>query len=106
MRHGRKYQLIGLALQFLICGWMAFGLKPEAKADQESRLAVLENRSDAIDAHLRSTDDSVTRLWSTVELQGNQLSEMQGEERAAFAILTLLTAGNFVVLVGKRKRDQ
>jgi hypothetical protein len=95
----------GWILQALICGFMAFGPKP-ALADTSSRIAVLETRSDQIDQHLTSTDSSVQRLWVTVEAQGNQQAEMQGEERAAFGILTLLTAGNFVVQIRSRRKEQ
>lgn len=86
---------------------LAMALHPlRVKAQAESsRVAVLESRSDQIDAHLRSTDATVQRLWDTVNAQGLQLSEMQGEERAAFAIITLLTAGNFVVQLGRRRKE-
>ena len=71
---------------------------------QDTRTAVLETRANQIDQHVASTDASVQRLSDTVEIQREQLSEMQGEERAAFALLTLLTAGNFVVQVTRKRQ--
>lgn len=105
MMRAAKWQTLSWLAQLLLCGWMAFGSKPQAHADQGTDIAVLQNRDNQIDAHLQSTDGQVSQLWTLVRDQGNQLSEMEGEERAAFAVLTLLTASNFVVQVSGRKKS-
>ena len=89
--------------QVTVCLWMAFGPKPGMGAQDGPRVAVLETRANQLDTHLIATDVSVQKLWDTVNTQGTTLAEMQGEERAAFAILTLLTAGNFVIQLRSRK---
>lgn len=90
----------------ILCIVMAAGWWPRAHAqdrDQE-RLAVLETRANQIDAHLSTTDATVARLSASVESQGNQISEMIGEMRMAFAALGLLTGGNFFFQVQKGKK--
>lgn len=101
----KRWDLFYLLLSCAVGSFMVFGQKPVAYASDDSRVAVLQTRADQIDQHVHATDESVQRLWDTIQAQGRDLSEMQGEERAAFAILTLLTAGNFVVQIGRRKKE-
>lgn len=87
-----------------ICLWLALGPKPtvHAQADVGSQLAVHKERLDSIDKHLQNSDAITDRLWTTVNAQGNAISEMQGEERVFFLILTLVTGGNFYFQVRKK----
>lgn len=90
----------------LLCFAMAAAPQPLAHAEDrdQERLAVLETRANQIDNHLSTTDATVTRLTASVESQGNQISEMIGEMRMAFAALGLLTGGNFFFQVRKGKK--
>lgn len=99
----RRWEVISNLVTIAVCAVMWFATAKQVRADESSRLAVLQTRADQIDTHLKTTDASVDRLWVTVENQGLQLSGMQGEERAAFAFLGLITTGNFIVQIRRRK---
>lgn len=90
-----------------ICLWMCIGPKPAASAQNapDSRIAVLETRANEIEQHLRNTDTIEDRLWTAVNAQSHDIAEMQGEERAGFGFLTLLTGCTFVFQIRKKKAE-
>ena len=101
VRAVRRVALTTHLAALILCAWLAFGPKPAVQA-QSAEDRVQDTKIQQIDQHLSSSDATVDRLWTQVNAQGNAISEMQGEERIFFAILTLLTGGNFVFQV-KRK---
>jgi len=85
---------------------MAFGSKPSARGETDnSRIAVLENRANQIDAHLNSTDAFVQKISDAEAEQGREIAEMQGEERMAFGGLGLLVSVNLIVVVKRPKKE-
>lgn len=89
------------SIAILVCLWM-FATRGHAD-DSHVRVAVLEQRSDALDRHLQSTDDTVSRLAVKVDSLSADMSEMHGEERVAWGVITLLCGGTLLVQIrGKR----
>lgn len=88
------------ALALFLCLWM---FATRGHASESIDVAVLKNRADAIDHHLQTTDATVDRLWQTVNALQADMSEMHGEERVAWGVITLLCSGSIVVqLVGRK----
>ena len=83
-----------------ICILMALQGKPPANGQTVQDTEIKE-----LNGHLEHTDvivaDGQKRLRD-IELQ---MAEMQGEERAAFLILGLLTSGSLALQIKVRKRD-
>lgn len=90
--------LYGLAL---LVG-MGMATRP-MHGDEHADVAVLQSRSDAIDKHLQSTDFNADRMAQKVAELSSSLSEMQGEERVAWAVISVLCGSSLVVQFrGKR----
>lgn len=64
--------------------------------------AVQDSSIASINKHLEHTDSQVDRAETRLQATESQLSEMQGEERIAFAVLTLLTGGSIAFQVKLR----
>lgn len=88
------------SITILVCLWM-FATRGHAD-DSHVRVAVLEQRSDAQDRHLQNTDDTVGRLAAKVDSLSADMSEMHGEERIAWGVITLLCGGTLAAQVRKK----
>lgn len=87
-----------------LCLWMTAAPKPPVYAQAVSAEDQVQNtKIEEINKHLESSDGVVDRLVTQVNAQGDALSELEGEERIFFAILTLITGGNFVFQAKGRK---
>lgn len=111
--HHRRHVNIAILLEVLtliLIGSM-FALKLHGQSrnsweDQRTRenVAVLTTRANEIDEHLRATDADVTALTLRMNQMDKDFSEKTGEERAAWAILGLLSSGTLAVQIkGKPK---
>jgi len=98
-RHDLIVLLEALGILFGLAMLATRGHADDAHVD----IAVLKNRTDQIDRHLQSTDDSVARLWVQQNQLAADVSEMHGEERVAWGVITLLCGGTLVVQVRGKK---
>lgn len=99
------------AIALLLSLWMACGLRGQAQTESpDSRIAVLENRSDAIDRHLQNTDAIEDRLMTQLNAQSQQLSEMEGEYQVekwiAWGIISLLSGSSLIVQLRSRPKKE
>lgn len=107
-RASRRWMIVLEAAALAIAILMAFGPSlwgqdRDYRRDSSSRIAVLENRSDAIDRHVDNTDSIQQKLTARVDAMGNELSEIEGEERIAGGLLAALLGGSlFLQVKGKR----
>jgi len=88
------------ATALVVCLVYAFQGKPPAAAQ-----SVQDHEIAELNQHLTHTDgivDSDGKRLRDIELQ---IAEMQGEERAAFIILGLLTSGSIVLQIRVKKKD-
>lgn len=99
-------------LALLVCAAMAIGGKhPPLRAQQgtlsepwmiSNEDAVQDSTIAAINKHLEHTDNQVDREDTRIQETQSQLSEMQGEERFAFGLLTVLTGGSIAFQLKRR----
>jgi hypothetical protein len=85
-----------------ICLLMALQGKPPADAQAQT---VQDAEISGLNTHLSHTDgvvDADEKRLRDIELQ---MSEMQGEERAAFIFLSLLTGGSLVLQVKVKRKE-
>lgn len=102
--HDMRWWLKALAEGVIVglCIWFAARAHGQ---NTDVKIAVLENRADQIDSHLVNTDGTVQRLWTAVEGEQNAIAEMQGEERFAWGVIGLLSAGSLGLQFRKRKGE-
>jgi hypothetical protein len=85
-----------------ICVVLALQGKPPADAQAQT---VQDAEISGLNSHLSHTDgvvDADEKRLRDIELQ---MSEMQGEERAAFIFLSLLTGGSLVLQVKVKRKE-
>lgn len=90
------------ALAITTCLAMAFQGHPPAVAQAQT---VQDAQIQELNGHIAHTDgivDADEKRLRDIELQ---MSEMQGEERAAFIFLSLLTGGSLVLQVRVKRKD-
>lgn len=93
--------LVLKAMALTVCLAMAFQGRPPAGA----QTTVQDMQIQELNGHLAHTDgivDADEKRLRDIELQ---MSEMQGEARAAFIILGLLTSGSIVLQIRVKKKD-
>src|ERR1700761_6367835 len=99
----RAFTLVTLkALAIAVCAVMIFQGHPPAVAQTQT---VQDAEISGLNSHLSHTDgvvDADEKRSRDIELQ---MSEMQGEERAAFIFLSLLTGGSLVLQVRIKRKD-
>lgn len=82
------------ALMTLLGGIRAWG----QEETQDSRILTMQER------HLDNTDANVSALTSRLDTLSNQVSQMQGEEYAAWAFLTLVSSAGLGITVSVRRK--
>ena len=94
---------VTLALQTLAIFFSLWMVATRGHASDSIEVAVLKNRADSIEHHLENTDSTVSKLAEQVDGPSKDMSEMHGEERVAWSVITLLCGGSIVVQF--RKKD-
>lgn len=102
-------------LAFLACLLMAFSIHGQRRPEEnsgssDSRLAVLENRVDAIDRHLQNTDTNEQRTEAQINAISEMLSRMEGEGQVgqwiAWGVITVLSGGSLIVQFRARSQQR
>jgi hypothetical protein len=106
---------ISITLQILAllgCLLLATRTVAQTRPDDgsDSRIAVLENRTDAIDHHLQNTDSIEDRMEGQIQAQSEILSRMEGQNQVeqwiAWGIISLLSGSSLLAQFRSRNKDR
>lgn len=96
---GRRLAILLEALTILLIALMMASI---GRAEDHVKIAVLEQRQDAIDRHLENTDETMGKLSAKIDAISGDLSYMHGEERVILAAIGLVSAITLKVVARKK----